>query len=136
MAQQLHHILQPFIMKLQRFFVILLVSKASLLYIVYLLYKWRVNTTYCMAHREMTFLLNNIHSRIKRDILNFFHTHKKKLQVVIPSNLDFFFHTHKKKLQVVIPNNLDLILFGTPAQFSAQCVKVGTFSRASTQHQL
>ena len=44
-----------------------------------------------MAHREMTFLLNNIHSRIKRDILNFFHTHKKKLQVVIPSNLDFFF---------------------------------------------
>ena len=68
-----------------------------------------------MAHREMTFLLNNIHSRIKRDILN-------------------FFHTHKKKLQVVIPNNLDLILLGTPAQFSAQCVKVGTFSRASTQH--
>ena len=117
MAQQLHHILQPFIMKLQRFFVILLVSEASLLDIVYLLYKWRVNTTYCMAHREMTFLLNNIHSRIKRDILN-------------------FFHTHKKKLQVVIPNNLDLILLGTPAQFSAQCVKVGTFSRASTQHQL
>ena len=89
-----------------------------------------------MAHREMTFLLNNIHSRIEREILNFFHTHKKKLQVVIPSNLDFFFHTHKKKLQVVIPSNLDLILFGTPAQFSAQCVKVGTFSGASTQHQL
>ena len=43
-----------------------------------------------MAHREMTFLLNNIHSRIKRDILNFFHTNKKKLQVVIPSNLNFF----------------------------------------------
>ena len=59
-------------MKLQRFFVILLVSEASLLYIVYLLYKWGVNTTYGMAHREMTFLLNNIHSRIKRDILNFF----------------------------------------------------------------
>ena len=90
MAQQLHHILQPFIMKLQRFFVILLVSEESLLYIVYLLYKWRVNTTYGMAHREMTFLLNNIHSRIKRDILNFFHTNKKKLQVVIPSNLNFF----------------------------------------------
>ena len=111
MAQQLHHILQPFIMKRQRFFVILLVSEASLLCIVYLLYKWRVNTAYGMAHREMTFLLNNIHSRIKRDI---------------------FFHFHKTNLQVVIPSNLDLILFGTPTQFSAQCVKVGTFSGAST----
>ena len=91
MAQQLHHILQPFIMKLQRFFVILLVSEASLLYIVYLLYSGELTLRMVMAHREMTFLLNNIHSRIKRDILNFFHTHKKKLQVVIPSNLDFFF---------------------------------------------
>lgn len=114
MAQQLHHILQPFIMKLQRFFVILLVSEASLLCSVYLiLCKWRVNTACGMAHREMTYLLNNIHSRINREIV---------------------FHTHKKNL--VIPSNLDLILFGTQTQISAQCVKVGTFSRASAQHQL